>query len=192
MATGKIKATIKLADVIAQAGGRQINRLMSKLGMDKDILEGMSENQVKGAILDEAQKYMRNKRKNTNRRVGAAAAGGAAAYGVADFVHDMLGISSVSDGTLSAKERGNSKSKSGKGTYKAAPGTAYAPKEGDSKSRNKKPPLPKKLPKSKPKPKNESKVKFDTTGTLSKSKGGSIDYRVGGMVKSVVDNRKKK
>ena len=33
---------------------------------------------------------MRNKRRNTNRRVGAAAATGAATYGIADFLHDSL------------------------------------------------------------------------------------------------------
>ena len=100
---GKLNAGMKIGDIVLQATGRQLNRIGSKLGMDKDILSGMSQNQVKGAILDESQKYMRNKRKNTNRRVGAAAATGAAAYGVGDFLRDMLGISSVGDGTVQAK-----------------------------------------------------------------------------------------
>ena len=42
---GKLKAGMGLADFLVQATGRQLNRLGSKLGMDKDILEGMSENQ---------------------------------------------------------------------------------------------------------------------------------------------------
>lgn len=118
---GKLNAGMKLADIVLQATGRQLNRLGSKLGMDKDILSGMSENQVKGAILDEAQKYMRNKRKNTNRRVGAAAATGAAAYGVGDFIHDMLGISSIGDGTVQAKPAKKPTSKSPKPRPKNAP-----------------------------------------------------------------------
>ena len=119
---GKLNAGMKLGDIVLQATGRQLNRLGSKLGMDKDILKGMSENQVKGAILDESQKYMRNKRKNINRRVGAAAVTGAAAgYGVADFLHDMLGISSVSDGTLSASERSKANNKKPKTLPKSKP-----------------------------------------------------------------------
>jgi hypothetical protein len=131
---GKLNAGMKLGDIVLQATGRQLNRLGSKLGMDKDILKGMSENQVKGAILDESQKYMRNKRRNTNRRVGAAAVTGAAAYGVADFLHDMLGISSVGDGTLSASERAKTNNKKPKTLPKSKP---------------KKKPMP--LPKPKPK-----------------------------------------
>ena len=117
--------------------------------------------------------------------------GGAKGIGAATIIHELLGISSVGDATM-PKAKAADRPKSKTGTYKPAPGTAYAPKEGPSKSQSKKPPIPKKLPKPKPNSKNESKVKFDTTGTLSKSRGGSTDYRVGGMVKSTVDNRKNK
>lgn len=158
MSTGKLNAALKLGDVVLQATGRQLNRLGSKLGMDKDILDGMSENQVRGAILDESQKYMRNKRKNTNRRVGGAAVTGAAAYGVADFVHDMLGISSVGDGTLSAAERAKpaKRKPTGMSDRKKKPAAKKKPV-------TKSPPLPKSLPKPKPKPKPKAKssnVKF--------------------------------
>ena len=146
---GKLNAGMKLGDIVLQATGRQLNRLGSKLGMDKDILSGMSENQVRGAILDESQKYMRNKRRNTNRRVGAAAATGAAAYGVGDFIHDMLGISSVGDGTLSASERAKTNNKKPKTLPKSKPA-------------KKKKPMP--LPKSKPKRYN---MKNKGTGTAA-------------------------
>ena len=194
---GKIKAGMKLADFLAQATGRQLNRLGSKLGMDKDILDNLSDNQVKGAILDESQQYMRNKRRNTNRRVGAAAAGGAAAYGVVDFIHDMLGISSVADGTLSASERPKETDK--KPAAKTKPKTA--PREGAKddmpktmpKSKPKRRPLPKTLPESKPKrqKKKDSDVTFKFE-TVTKSNKGTQDFRKGGMVLSSVDNRKKK
>ena len=193
---GKLKAGMKLADFVAQATGRQINTLMSKLGMDKDILKGLSDNQVKGAILDESQQYMRNKRKNINRRVGTAAAGGAATYGVVDFIHDMLGISSVADGTLSAEERtkgSDSDPRKDKGP-KTKP--KVAPKEGKSsdmpktlpKSKPKRKPMPKTLPQSKPKrpekSKNNNGVKFVFTGTT--------DFRKGGMVHKTTNNLKKR
>ena len=107
-----IKGGIKIGDAIAQMSGRQLNRLGSKLGMDKDILDGLSTNQIKGAILDESQKYMRNKRKNINRRVGAAAVAGAATYGVADFLHDLLGIKqSGKDSSFSREELAKLKQK---------------------------------------------------------------------------------
>ena len=202
---GKIKAGMKLADFLAQATGRQLNRLGDKLGMSKDILDGLSENQVKGAILDESQQYMRNKRKNINRRVGAAAAGGAATYGVVDFIHDMLGISSVADGTLSAAER--SKGTTEKPAAKTKPKTA--PREGKAddmpktlpKSKPKSKPMPKTLPT--PKPKRQKKedsgvtFKFETVkknkgGSVTKSSKGTHDYRKGGMVLSTVDRRKNK
>jgi len=162
---GKLNAGMKIGDIVLQATGRQLNRLGSKLGMDKDILKGMSENQVKGAVLDESQKYMRNKRRNTNRRVGAAAVTGAATYGVADFLHDMLGISSVADGTLSASERPKAAKKkpTGMSDKKKKPVAKKTPK--------KKMPIPKTLPKSKPKPKPKKKSMFDTTGT---TKGNTI------------------
>jgi len=155
---GKLNAGMKLGDIVLQATGRQLNRLGSKLGMDKDILSGMSDNQVKGAILDESQKYMRNKRRNTNRRVGAAAATGAAAYGVADFLHDMLGISSVADGTLSASERAKSAKKKPTGM------SDKKKKPVAKKPTKKKLPMPKTLPKSKPKPKAKPKPKKKQNG----------------------------
>ena len=202
---GKIKAGMKLADFLAQATGRQLNRLGDKLGMSKDILDGLSDNQVKGAILDESQRYMRNKRRNVNRRVGAAAAGGAATYGVVDFIHDMLGISSVADGTLSAAER--SKETAEKPAAKTKP--KIAPREGKAddmpktlpKPKPKRKPMPKTLPKPKPKrqKKEDSGVTFQFE-TVNKNKGGSVtksskgtqDFRKGGMVLSTVDNRKNK
>ena len=202
---GKIKAGMKLADFLAQATGRQLNRLGDKLGMSKDILDGLSDNQVKGAILDESQKYMRNKRRNSNRRVGAAAAGGAATYGVVDFIHDMLGISSVADGTLSAAER--SKGTDEKPAAKTKPKTAPRESKKDDmpksmpKPKPKRKPMPKTLPKSKPQrqKKEDSGVTFQFE-TVKKNKGGSVtksnkgtqDFRKGGMVLSSVDNRKKK
>ena len=155
---GKLNAGMKLGDIVLQATGRQLNRIGSKLGMDKDILSGMSDNQIKGAILDESQKYMRNKRRNTNRRVGAAAATGAAAYGIADFLHDMLGISSVADGTLSASERSKpaKKKPTGMSDRKKKPAA--------KKPTKKKLPTPKTLPKSKPKPKAKPKPKKKQNG----------------------------
>ncbi len=47
MTLGKIKAGMKLADVIAQATGRQLNKIGSKLGMDKDILDGLDKIKLK-------------------------------------------------------------------------------------------------------------------------------------------------
>ena len=106
-ATGMLKAGVKLADVVASATGKQLNILGSKLGMDKDMLKGMDANKIKTAIMDEGQVYIKNMRKNQNRRTGTAAitglAGGAAAYGVSDFIGDMLGIKKVGDGTLKGK-----------------------------------------------------------------------------------------
>ena len=201
---GKLKAGMKLADFLAQATGRQLNRLGSKLGMDKDILDGLSSNQIQGAILDESQQYMRNKRKNINRRVGTAAAAGAATYGVVDFIHDMLGISSVADGTLSAAERERLDDK------KPDPTPKPASKESKSKDlpktlpkpKPKRKPLPKNLPKPKPKRGNKKEeksgvqFKFETTnknkGGMVKSRTGPQDFRKGGMVLSTVDNRKNK
>ena len=201
----KLKAGMKLADFLAQATGRQINTLMSKLGMDKDILKGMSDNQVKGAILDESQQYMRNKRRNTNRRVGTAAAAGAATYGVIDFVHDMLGISSVSkdaDRVPSGSAVADTKTtrSSGEGSSvkpKKKVTTPTPPPEGRKTKRN----ATTTRPTPKPKRNNTKKDKSDVTfqfETINKNKGGSVtksnkgpqDYRKGGMVLSSVDNRK--
>jgi len=184
---GKLKAGMKLIDFIAQATGKQLNKLGSKLGMDKDLLEGLSENQVKGAILDESQKYMRNKRKNINRRVGSAAAAGAASYSVADFIHDMLDISSVADGTLSAEELERNKNyykKEKKSTPKSESKTISAPPKKPKRKTKSETVLP---PPRKPK---QSGVtwNFETT----KKRTGASDYRKGGMVLSTVDRRKKK
>ena len=196
MALGKIKAGMKLADVIAQATGRQLNRLGTKLGMDKDILDGLSENKIKGAILDEAQEYMRNKRKNTNRRVGAAAAAGAAAttvaYGVSDFVRDMLGIKSAGDGELSASER--PKPSDNKAKKSSEPTSIPTPTSRPTQRRKKDSEEPTPTPRPKPKPKEStSGVKFiDLTGTPTKRNKGATDFRKGGMVISTVDNRKKR
>ena len=205
---GKLKAGMKLADFLAQATGRQINTLMSKLGMDKDILTGMSDNQVKGAILDESQQYMRNKRRNTNRRVGTAAAAGAATYGIVDFVHDMLGISSVSKdadrvsyGTAVANTKterpsgeGSSAKPNNKKVTKPTP-----PPEGRKTKRNPSTTRPTPKPQRNNTQKDESNVTFKFE-TINKNKGGSVtksnkgpqDFRKGGMVLSSVDNRKKK
>ena len=191
MALGKIKAGMKLADVIAQATGRQLNRLGTKLGMDKDILDGLSENKIKGAILDEAQQYMRNKRKNTNRRVGAAAAAGAAAttvaYGVSDFVRDMLGIKSAGDGELSASERPKPSDKKSKKSSEPTPTSRPTQR----RKQDSEEPTPKPRPKPKAK-ESTSGVKFiDLTGTPTKRNKGVQDFRKGGMVLSTVDRRKK-
>lgn len=194
---GKLKAGMKLADFLAQATGRQINKLGSKLGMDKDILEDMSENQIRGAILDESQQYMRNKRKNVNRRVGAAAAGGAATYGVVDFIHDMLGISSVADGTLSAEERKprdntktkkKPKAKSDSKSVDAPPRKPKRKSETDSKTVKAPPRKPKRKSKSDSKSNSGVTFTFDTV----KRRTGKQDLRKGGMVISSVDNRKKR
>jgi hypothetical protein len=45
--TGILKAGVKLADVVASATGKQLNRIGTKLGMDKDILKGMDANKIK-------------------------------------------------------------------------------------------------------------------------------------------------
>jgi len=195
MALGKIKAGMKLADVIAQATGRQLNRLGTKLGMDKDILDGLSENKIKGAILDEAQHYMRNKKKNTNRRVGTAlgagVAGGAAAttvaYGVSDFVRDMLGIKSAGDGELSASERPKPSDKKSKKSSEPTP--TSRPTQRRKKDSEEPTPTPRPKPKAK---ESTSGVKFiDLTGTPTKRNKGATDFRKGGMVLSTVDRRKK-
>ena len=192
---GYVKAGMALADVIAQATGRQLNKIGSKLGMDKDILDGLSENKIKGAILDEAQEYMRNKRKNTNRRVGAAAAAGAAAttvaYGVSDFVRDMLDIKSVGDGELSASERPKPSDKKAKKS--SEPTSIPTPTSRPTQRRKKDSEEPTPTPRPKPKPKEStSGVKFiDLTGTPTRRNTGTTDYRKGGMVLSTVDRRKK-
>jgi len=118
--------------------------------------------------------------------------GGAKGVGAAAIIHELLGISSAGDATMPKAKAEENKSTRKTESYEPAPGTVFAPKEGTSK--RKEPPTPKKLPKRKPKPKSENTngVKFDTTGTLNKNRGGYIDYRKGGMVLSTVDNRKNK
>jgi len=99
---GQIKALVSLADAVAQLTGKQIKKLAYKLGMENDILKNMSPNQIKTAVLDESQKYLRNKRKIENRIVGTTALAGAApaAYSVGQFIRDMLGIKTMGDGNL--------------------------------------------------------------------------------------------
>ena len=147
------------AKVVANLTGRQINTLLSKLGMDKNILKGMNENQKKLAIADLSKKHVKNIRKNTNTRVGTTALALAppAAYGIADMVHDLLGISKLADGTILKDPKVNRAKSQGGRTAAQAKASA-----------KKKLPMPKTLPKSKPKlkPKAKNTVVFDTTGTL--------------------------
>tara|TARA_R100001460_G_scaffold1638_2_gene5985 strand:- start:1660 stop:2178 length:519 start_codon:yes stop_codon:yes gene_type:complete len=90
------------AKVAANLTGRQINTLLSRLGMDKNILKGMNEKQKKLALADVGKKHIKNMRQNTNTRVGTTALvlGPPAAYGIADMVHDFLGITKLADGTM--------------------------------------------------------------------------------------------
>ena len=96
--------------VLATLTGRQLNRLGSKLGMDKDMIKGMNEKQLKTAIATEGQRYIKNMRQNTNKRVGTAfgvgAGGTAAAYTMSDFFNDLLGIKTAGKGsTFTKKEK---------------------------------------------------------------------------------------
>ena len=165
----KIKAILSLADGVAQLTGKQIRRLAYKLGMENDVLEGMSANQIKTAVLDESQKYLRNKRKIDNRIVGttALAASAPAAYSVGQFFRDMLGIKTMGDSTL-------------KQTAKAD-----VPETPKSK------PKPPEKPKSKPKTKSQEELKKSVKKAVNANKGklitnkkkfGHTDYRKGGMV----------
>jgi hypothetical protein len=132
------------AKVAANLTGKQINTLLSKLGMDKNILKGMNENQKKLAIADLSKKHIKNIRKNTNTRVGTTALALAppAAYGIADMVHDFLGISKLADGTILKDSKANrAKSQGGR--------TAAQAKSAPKKPTAKKKPMP--LPKPKPK-----------------------------------------
>lgn len=152
------------AKVAANLTGRQINTLLSKLGMDKNILKGMNENQKKLAIADLSKKHVKNIRKNTNTRVGTTALALAppAAYGIADMVHDFLGISKLADGTILKDPKANRAKSQGGRTAAQAKAASKKPVA------KKKLPMPKTLPKSKPKPKKKAKntSMFDTTGTL--------------------------
>lgn len=190
--SGTLKAGVKLADVIATATGRQLNRLGSKLGMDKDMLKGMNENQIKSAIMDEGQKYIKNMRKNQNRRTGAAFYGGlgatGAAYGVSDFIGDMLGIKKMGDSTLKADKAKKKKDNSTK-PKGADPKGLMKPKKKVEQPK-KKPNIPPKAPPSKPdsvKKKAEDKKK-KTTQLYMKEKKTGKDSNVkfnsrGGMLK---------
>jgi len=194
--SGTLKAGVKLADVIATATGRQLNRLGSKLGMDKDMLKGMNENQIKSAIMDEGQKYIKNMRKNQNRRTGAAFYGGlgatGAAYGVSDFIGDMLGIKKMGDGTLKAdkvkKKKNNSTKPNGadpKGLMKPKKNTVE-PFKKKVEQPKKKPNIPPKAPPTRPKKAEDMKKK--TTQLYMKEKNTGKDSNVkfnsrGGMLK---------
>tara|TARA_R100001377_G_C3157651_1_gene98597 strand:- start:230 stop:772 length:543 start_codon:yes stop_codon:yes gene_type:complete len=130
------------AKVAANLTGKQINTLLSKLGMDKNILKGMNENQKKLAIADLGKKHVKNIRNNTNTRVGTTALVLAtpAAYGIADMVHDFLGISKLADGTILKDPKANrAKSQGGR--------TAAQAKASSKKVKAKSIPLPKPKPK---------------------------------------------
>tara|TARA_R110002073_G_C9028996_1_gene541700 strand:- start:11 stop:526 length:516 start_codon:yes stop_codon:yes gene_type:complete len=150
------------AKVAANLTGRQINTLLSKLGMDKNILKDMNENQKKLAIADLGKKHVKNIRKNTNTRVGTTALALAppAAYGIADMVHDFLGISKLADGTILKDPKANRAKSQGGRTAAQAKAASKKP------AAKKKLPMPKTLPKSKPKKKAKKTSMFDTTGTL--------------------------
>jgi hypothetical protein len=187
--TGILKAGVKLADVVASATGKQLNRIGTKLGMDKDILKGMDANKIKTAIMDEGQVYIKNMRKNQNRRTGTAAiaglAGGAAAYGVSDFIGDMLGIKKSGDATL----KGNEKPFVPKSEQKSAP--AKVATKTTTTKKSKPPETPKSRPKVTPKVEDtkkqlmmkekysgkDSEVKFNSKGGMMKK------YSKGGMTK---------
>jgi len=175
----KIKAILSLADGVAQLTGKQIRRLAYKLGMENDVLEGMSANQIKTAVLDESQKYLRNKRKIENRIVGttALAASAPAAYSVGQFFRDMLGIKTMGDATLKQTAKADVPE-----TPKSKPKIPETPK---SK------PKPPKKPKSKPKTKSQEELKKSVKKAVNANKGklitnkkrfGHTDYRKGGMV----------
>ena len=88
----KIKAIVSLGDALAQLTGRQIKKLAEKLGLDPK--RNLSENQLRTAVADEGQKFIKQKNKDSDRLVGGAAltAGASAAYSAGDFIRDFLGI----------------------------------------------------------------------------------------------------
>tara|TARA_R110000772_G_scaffold238411_1_gene350408 strand:+ start:160 stop:708 length:549 start_codon:yes stop_codon:yes gene_type:complete len=136
------------AKVVANLTGRQINTLLSKLGMDKNILKGMNENQKKLAIADLGKKHVKNIRENTNTRVGTTALALAppAAYGIANMVHDFLGISKLADGTILKDPKANRAKSQGGRTAAQAKGSS---KKVDARSDKKKKAIS--VPKQKPK-----------------------------------------
>ena len=96
----KIKAIVSLGDALAQLTGRQIKKLAKKLGLDPK--RNLSENQLRTAVADEGQKFIKQKNKDSDRLVGGAAltAGASVAYSAGDFIRDMLGIKTLADSTL--------------------------------------------------------------------------------------------
>ena len=163
----KIKAIVSLGDALAQLTGRQIKKLAEKLGLDPK--RNLSENQLRTAVADEGQKFIKQKNKDSDRLVGGAAltAGASAAYSAGDFIRDMLGIKTMGDSTL-------------KQTAKAD--VPETPKS--------KPKIPEK-PQSKPKTKSQEELKKSVKKAVNANKGklitnkkrfGHTDYRKGGMV----------
>ena len=147
--------------------GRQIKKLAEKLGLDPK--RNLSENQLRTAVADEGQKFIKQKNKDSDRLVGGAAltAGASATYSAGDFIRDMLGIKTMGDATL-------------KQTAKAD--VPETPKS--------KPKIPK-TPKSKPKTKSQEELKKSVKEAVNANKGklitnkkrfGHTDYRKGGMV----------
>jgi len=96
----KLKAVVSLGDALAQLTGRQIKKLAKKLGLDPK--RNLNENQLKTAVADEGQKYIKQKNKDSDRLVGGAtlAAGATGLYSAGQFIRDMLGIKTLADGTL--------------------------------------------------------------------------------------------
>ena len=96
----KLKAVVSLGDALAQLTGRQIKKLAKKLGLDPK--RNLNENQLKTAVADEGQKFIKQKNKDSDRLVGGATltAAGSIAYSASDFIKDMLGIKTVADATL--------------------------------------------------------------------------------------------
>ena len=202
--TGMLKAGVKLADVIASATGKQLNRLGTKLGMDKDMLKGMDANKIKTAIMDEGQVYIKNMRKNQNRRTGTAVitglAGGAAAYSVSDFIGDMLGIKKSGDSTLKGNEKPFVSKSKQKGpparvaTKKKSKTKTYAEMVKEDKAKGKakvlarrdknKKPVPKPIPKGL----RESIPKFNM---LTSDKKGTAEQRLKEIAKEKLVKKQK-
>lgn len=107
MALSKLKAGFSLVDALAQLTGNQIKKLAKKLGLDPK--RNLSENQLKSAVMDEGQKYIKQKNKDSDRLVGGAAltAGASVAYSAGDFIRDFLGIKTMGDGTLKQTAKAN-------------------------------------------------------------------------------------
>jgi len=173
----KIKAIVSLGDALAQLTGRQIKKLAEKLGLDPK--RNLSENQLRTAVADEGQKFIKQKNKDSDRLVGGAAltAGASAAYSAGDFIRDMLGIKTMGDSTLKQTAKADIPE-----TPKSKPKIPETPK---SK------PKPPEKPKSKPKTKSQKELKKSVKKAVNANKGklitnkkrfGHTDYRKGGMV----------